>query len=83
MIHEFTRQLPQLTSKIKPNGTIGSQNNIHPFLKNKRKWSINKILLVGFLIFSIFFLYNCRYGMFKAKEPTIVPYTIFQTTQNK
>ena len=74
MIHEFTRQLPQLTSKIKPNGTIVSQNSIHPFLKNKRKWSINKILLTGFAIFTVFFLYNARYGMFRVKQE--VNYTV-------
>lgn len=31
----------------------------------KKKWNLNKILLVGFAIFSIFFLYNCRYGIFR------------------
>jgi hypothetical protein len=31
----------------------------------KTKWNLNKILLVGFAIFSIFFLYNCRYGIFR------------------
>ena len=28
-----------------------------------KKWNLNKILLIGFLIFSIFFLYNCKYGI--------------------
>jgi len=37
-----------------------------PMVHNKIKWNINKILLVGFTIFTIFFLYNCRYGMFRS-----------------
>jgi len=34
----------------------------------KKKWNINKILLVGFLLFTIFFLYNCKYGIFRIKD---------------
>jgi len=34
----------------------------------KKKWNLNKILLFGFLIFSVFFLYNCKYGIFKSKD---------------
>jgi len=37
--------------------------------KFKIKWDINKIALVGFIIFTIFFLYNCKYGIFKWKNP--------------
>jgi hypothetical protein len=33
-----------------------------------KKWNLNKILLLGFLIFTIFFLYNCKYGIFKNKD---------------
>ena len=29
-----------------------------------KKWNLNKILLIGFCIFSFFFLYNCKYGIF-------------------
>jgi uncharacterized membrane protein YukC len=31
----------------------------------KKKFDINKILLIGFILFTIFFLYNCKYGIFK------------------
>ena len=34
----------------------------------KKKWNLNKILLISFLIFSIFFLYNCKYGIFKSNN---------------
>ena len=64
--NEFTRQLPQLTSTIKPT-TL-------PLPYKKRKWSINKILLTGFVIFTVFFLYNARYGMFRVKQE--VNYTV-------
>lgn len=69
MIHEFTKQAPQLVDiskfKLKPTA---------PIVK-KRKWNINKILLIGFAIFSVFFLYNTRYGIFRQKE-FVVPYQI-------
>lgn len=79
IVSEYTRQAPLLVdlSKFK----AGNGTEIQLFPKKKRKWSINKILLVGFAIFTIFFLYNCRYGIFKQKEPSVVPYTV--STQNK
>ena len=40
-------------------------------MKNK-KWNLNKILLIFFVIFTIFFLYNCRYGIFRPKEQPFV-----------
>ena len=29
------------------------------------KWNLNKIVLILFTLFTIFFLYNCKYGIFK------------------
>jgi len=31
-----------------------------------KKWNLNKILLISFFIFTFFFLYNCKYGIFKS-----------------
>ncbi len=75
MYSEFTRQIPQLTNLTK--------QPVQPVLYKKRKWNINKILLVGFLIFTIFFLYNCRYGMFRVKQENVVPYTVSVSQNNK
>lgn len=75
MYSEYTRQIPQLTLKnIQP---------AQPVLYKKRKWNINKIVLVGFLIFTILFLYNCRYGIFRVKEDSVVPYTVSVSQNNK
>jgi len=41
----------------------------------KKKWNLNKILLISFLIFSIFFLYNCKYGIFKSNNDKLA-YTV-------
>ena len=38
----------------------------------KKKWNLNKILLIGFTIFTIFFLYNCKYGFFKSNRQNAV-----------
>ena len=35
------------------------------FFSPKVKWNLNKILLTGFVVFTVFFLYNCKYGIFK------------------
>ena len=37
-----------------------------------KKWNLNIILLVGFIVFLIFFLYNCKYGFFQKLD--IEPY---------
>ena len=45
-------------------------------IKNKMKWNLNKILLILFAIFLVFFLYNCKYGMFKGSELEPSPYSL-------
>ena len=45
-------------SKFKFNNKV--INKIVP----KKPINLNKILLIGFCIFSFFFLYNCKYGIF-------------------
>ena len=42
--------------------------------KREAEWYLNISLLVGFVLFLIFFLYNCKYGMFKAEDVDFVPY---------
>jgi hypothetical protein len=36
------------------------------------KWNLNVILIIFFILFLAFFLYNCKYGCFKIEsgEPT-------------
>ena len=48
-----------------------------PFLpvSNFKKWSLNKIVLIAFVLFTIFFLYNCKYGIFKWNNPEIAAYS--------
>jgi hypothetical protein len=46
-------KLPTTTSPFNLNGI-------------KKRWGINRIVLTGFVIFTIFFLYNCKYGIFKS-----------------
>ena len=43
------------------------------------KWNLNKILLVLFVLFMIFFLYNCKYGMFKSISTEPIPYSLAYT----
>jgi hypothetical protein len=47
-------------------------NNTSFFSKvTKTKWNLNKIVLTAFIVFSIFFLYNCKYGIFKYPNPQL------------
>jgi len=74
MIHE-QKNIPRLVDLSKYPSMIKNNNLI---TKPKIKWwSINKILLVGFLLFSIFFLWNCKYGIFKSQEDiySVIPIT--------
>ena len=36
------------------------------------KWNLNKIVLIVFTLFTIFFLYNCKYGIFKINRQNAV-----------
>ena len=47
-------------SKFKLNNKV--INKIVP----KKKINLNKILLICFTLFTFFFLYNCKYGIFKS-----------------
>ena len=41
------------------------------------KWNLNKIVLLLFTIFTIFFLYNCKYGIFKINRQNAVNKELF------
>ena len=38
----------------------------------KKKFNLNKWILIVFVVFSVFFLFNCRYGIFKCNENNFV-----------
>jgi len=38
----------------------------------KKKFNLNKWVLIVFVIFTVFFLFNCRYGIFKCNENNFV-----------
>jgi|688.fasta_scaffold2447413_1 hypothetical protein len=51
-----------------------------PVEKSKNmKWNLNKILLFLFVLFLIFFFYNCKYGMFKCMDDEPIPYSLVYT----
>ena len=54
-------------------------NESNFFLKKKKWWNINKILLVGFIVFTIFFLYNCRFGIFRYDKNILTPFAYTST----
>jgi hypothetical protein len=77
MIHE-QKNVPRLVdlSKYKSNVKNNNFNNLNSLItKPKIKWNLNKVLLVGFLLFSIFFLYNCKYGIFKYNQDNLYTLT--------
>jgi hypothetical protein len=74
MIHE-QKNVPRLVDLSRHPSIIKKNNfnNLNNLItKPKIKWNLNKVLLVGFLLFSIFFLWNCKYGLFRVKEETII-----------
>jgi hypothetical protein len=44
----------------------------------KSKLNLNKILLILFILFTIFFLYNCKNGIFKSDESKIIPFNLYE-----
>jgi hypothetical protein len=47
-------------------------------VKINLKINLNIILLILFVLFTIFFLYNCKYGFFKSDESKIIPFNLYE-----
>ena len=45
-------------------------------IKKKNSKKLNIFLGIGFVLFMIFFLWNCKYGFFKGQEESPEPYSI-------
>jgi len=61
----------QTIPKSIPSGSQNITNN-----KARNSLILNLVILFIFIGFFIFFLYNCKYGMFKNIEIDPVPYSI-------
>ena len=66
--------LPKLTNP----GYFKPKIEISKIEITKNKFSLNKIVLILFTIFTIFFLYNCKYGIFKNDESKIIPFNLYE-----
>ena len=40
------------------------------------KWNLNVILIIFFILFLAFFLYNCKYGCFKVDSEEPLPHNL-------
>jgi hypothetical protein len=40
------------------------------------KWNLNMTLIIFFVCFMAFFLYNCKYGMFRSIDQDVYPFSI-------
>jgi hypothetical protein len=40
------------------------------------KWNLNLVLIICFILFLAFFLYNCKYGCFKVESQEPLPYSL-------
>ena len=85
LVDESYFKIPELPPKVKKSVTFqtipknnpsGSQSI--PPINNKARNSLilNLVILFIFIGFFIFFLYNCKYGMFKNIEIDPVPFSI-------
>ena len=71
-----SKRIPKLTSelinesvKLKPKPSLSVPPVTPPAVKQVTvKWNLNGILIVGFIVFLIFFLYNCKYGFFQTTD---------------
>ena len=64
-----TTQQPRLTNKVKMATPI-------EIVKENSFFNLNTIILVLFLAFFVFFLYNCKSGIFKNIDLDVVPYSM-------
>lgn len=59
---------------VNPNYFVST---VSPVIKPKKKFSLNKIILICFILFTCFFLYNCKYGYFKITDDNgVIPYSL-------
>jgi uncharacterized integral membrane protein len=65
----------KIPSLVNPDN-FNKVNVITPSTKSNIKWNLNKILLILFVLFLIFFLYNCKYGMFRHMEDEPTPFSL-------
>jgi hypothetical protein len=62
-----TKRMPRLTEfKVQPT-VVKKPIKLIKEIKEV-KWSLNGVILICFVVFLIFFLYNCKYGMFKTVD---------------
>jgi len=83
LVDESYFKVPELPPKVKKSVTFQTipksiPKSIPPNTNNKARNSLilNLVILFIFIGFFIFFLYNCKYGMFKNMEIDPVPYSI-------
>jgi hypothetical protein len=69
-MHE-TKRSPVL---VNPENFKSVKIKIDSFKENSKK--LNLFLGIGFVLFTIFFLWNCKYGMFKGQQESPEPYSV-------
>ena len=64
-----SKKRPKLTSELNVTAEVIKPKILStaPPLKPV-KWNLNVLLIIGFIIFMVFFLYNCKYGFFHTTE---------------
>ena len=83
LVDESYFKVPEVPPKVKKSVTFQTiPKNNTPITNNKARNSLilNLVILFIFIGFFIFFLYNCKYGMFKNMEIDPVPYSIVSSS---
>ena len=72
-MHE-TRKVPVL---VNPENFKIKKLKIDPIeIKKENSKKLNLFLGIGFVLFTIFFLWNCKYGIFKGQQESPEPYSV-------
>jgi ABC-type uncharacterized transport system permease subunit len=69
-----TLQSPKLVNP--KNFKISIPKEVPEIIKKSNSWYLNVFLIILFLIFTLFFLYNCKFGMFKTIGDEPMPYSL-------
>ena len=79
LVDESYFKTPEVIPKVKKSVTFQTIPKSIPSVSNNKARNsliLNFVILFVFIGFFIFFLYNCKYGMFKNIEIDPVPYSI-------
>ena len=73
---EFIKESKTTPSLVNPQNFSKKIKTVELPTQKSVKWNLNVILIIFFILFLAFFLYNCKYGCFKIDSEEPLPHNL-------